>query len=358
MPRLPQRQSLPSQTADIILEMIHSGELTDTLPGERTLANRLQIGRDTLRAALDILESQKQITPREHGKRRSILGQPKNTTANATRRVAFISPKDLHELPPWMLIEVDTLRELLNNRGYEFELLTPGVFHLQNPSRRLDKLVKDKHFDIWILYQCPLPIQEWFQKKKLPSIIRGYSNVGIDIPSIDEDWQASAFHAGGVLTRQGHRSIGLLMPDTQLAGLKATEAGLRNAVEQGHVDGRIHLLIDQADLGSTHKALEKAFSLKNRPTAIVGTRSRHILSVMSWLAQHGLSIPKDLSYISLSYEQWYAHITPSINHYHSDPATFARSMVRKVLHLTKNHKIQPLKLLIPEYYAGRSIQEQ
>ena len=43
MPRLPQRQSLPTQTAEIILEMVKAGEFTNSLPGERTLANQLQI---------------------------------------------------------------------------------------------------------------------------------------------------------------------------------------------------------------------------------------------------------------------------------------------------------------------------
>ncbi|NNJ86261.1 MAG: GntR family transcriptional regulator, partial [Akkermansiaceae bacterium] len=87
--------------------MIKSGELQSSLPGERTLANRLQIGRDTLRAALDILESQEIISPREHGKRRSILSRDSGRRVTQSRRIAFISPKELRELPPNMLIEVD-----------------------------------------------------------------------------------------------------------------------------------------------------------------------------------------------------------------------------------------------------------
>ncbi|MCP5538487.1 MAG: substrate-binding domain-containing protein [Akkermansiaceae bacterium] len=357
MPRLPQRHSLPAQTAEIILEMISSGELTDTLPGERTLASRLQIGRDTLRAALDILESQKAVSPRTHGQRRSILKKQQGDKAKRTPRIAFLSPKKLQELPPWMLIELDTLRELLNHRGYELEYLSPGVFHIKNPALRLQQLVDDNAFDLWILYQCPLQVQQWFQKNKLASIIRGYSNVGIDIPSIDEDWQASAFHAGGVLTRNGHRSVGLLMPDAKLAGLKATEDGLRRAVEQSNVAGTVHTMIDQAEPGSTQNVLARAFKLKDPPTALVGTRSRHTLSAISWLAQNGLKIPQDISYISLSYEPWYPYLTPTISHYHSDPATFARTVLKKATALLENNKTLPSKLLMPEYYPGGSVQK-
>jgi len=357
MPRLPQRHSLPAQAADIILDMIQSGELTDSLPGERALASRLQIGRDTLRAALETLESQRVISSREHGKRRAILARSSTKSINHTPRIAFISPKELCELPPLMLVEVDTLRELLNKRGYEFEFLTPGIFHLNNPEKRLQKLVQDTRFDVWILHQCPQQVQQWFQNNHLKTIVRGYSNIGIDIPSLDEDWGASAFHAGGVLSRHGHRSVGLLMPDAKLAGLTATENGLRKAMEQSSTKSTVHTLIDTADPTSTHKALERAFKLKDRPTVFVGTRARHTLNVLSWLAQHGLSIPKDVSYISLAYEQWYSNLTPTITHYHSDPATFARSLLRAIASQLENKKAQRLKLIIPEYSEGKSVRE-
>lgn len=357
MPRLPQRYSLPSQTAEIILDMVKSGEITDTLPGERTLASRLQIGRDTLRAALEILEAQEVISPREHGKRRTVLNQGGELQTNRSRRVAFMSPKELRELPPNMLIEVDTLRELLNSRGYDLELITPGIFHLKNPARRLDKILRDHQYDIWILHQCPLQVQQWFQKNKIPAIVRGYANEGIEIPSLDEDWYASAFHAGGVLKRHGHKSVGLLMPDTKLAGLLASEQGLRDAIELPNSDGTVHAIIDNPDPASTHRAMERALKLKSPPTALVGTRSRHTLTVLSWLAQHKLTIPRDISYISLSYEQWYSHLTPRVDHYHSDPTTFARSMVRKIVSHFENKKVQRLRLLIPEYIAGDSVRK-
>ena len=103
MPRLPRRHALPSQAAGIIEEMIASSELHDLIPGERTLAAKLQIGRNTLRAALEILEKKNIISKRQHGKRRSILNQSPAPTRASTRRVAFLSPKTLLQLPPQLL---------------------------------------------------------------------------------------------------------------------------------------------------------------------------------------------------------------------------------------------------------------
>ena len=94
----PQRLGLPAQAAEIIKEMIENRELQHLLPGERTLAANLQIGRDTLRAALDALEAEQWIAPREHGKRRKILrssGASPTGRPAATKRVALLSPKRL-----------------------------------------------------------------------------------------------------------------------------------------------------------------------------------------------------------------------------------------------------------------------
>ncbi len=54
--KLPERTSLTTETVKVLCSMISAGELKQRLPGERDLATRLQIGRDTLRAALVELE--------------------------------------------------------------------------------------------------------------------------------------------------------------------------------------------------------------------------------------------------------------------------------------------------------------
>ena len=245
MPRIPHRQPLPIQAADIILEMISSGDIQDLLPGERSLASQLQIGRDTLRAALEILEADGIISSREHGKRRRILSSA-TRKSRATKRIAFLSPKTLVQLPPWMLVEFDTLRELLNQRGYVLQLVTPGLFHLKNPARKLESLIKDIEADAWILHQCTPPVQEWFDAQKIPALIRGYPQPDIQIPFIDEDWEAAAFHAGTLLKRNGHRRVGLLIPDTHLAGLRATEVGLRKAFPEAEGLDPIVSMIEKA----------------------------------------------------------------------------------------------------------------
>ena len=58
MIRLPKRNSLVSETATTIKQWIASGVLNDVLPGEMELKERLRVGRDTVRLALQALASE------------------------------------------------------------------------------------------------------------------------------------------------------------------------------------------------------------------------------------------------------------------------------------------------------------
>ncbi|NNC87053.1 MAG: substrate-binding domain-containing protein [Akkermansiaceae bacterium] len=359
MARLPKRQTLPAQAAEILKEMIERRELQGLLPGERTLAERLQIGRDTLRSALETLENEGWISPREHGKRRRIMqisGRVKRPAR--THTVAFLSPKRLEELPPWMLVELDLAKGFLARQGYKLELVSPGLFHLQSPGRKLENLLADTKADAWILYQCPPPVQSWFQEKRVPAVIRGYPHEEITLPAIDEDWHAAAFHGGGLLKRHGHRRVGLLLPDVKLAGLAAAERGLTEAIEATPSPGSVYRLIDRQDTESVANSLQRAFALDDPPTAIVVTRGRHILTLVSWLATRRLRIPDDVSVIALCHEAWFEALIPSINSYHLTPETTARATARKVQAILGGQAPgEPPTLLIPEAIAGRSVKK-
>jgi DNA-binding LacI/PurR family transcriptional regulator len=103
--------------------------------------------------------------------------------------------------------------------------------------------------------------------------------------------------------------------------------------------------------------LEQVFSSSDPPTAIVATRSRHVLTLITWLAKRRLQIPTDLSLIALCHEPWYEHLIPSITHYHLSPEMTARATARKVERVLSGSSpgSQP-SLLIPECLQGDSVQ--
>ena len=77
---LPRRLSLVDQTVRSLRDGISSGHWQSHLPGERELCEYLQIGRNTLRAALQELERSGWLEVL-HGQRRRIIPQPAGARA-------------------------------------------------------------------------------------------------------------------------------------------------------------------------------------------------------------------------------------------------------------------------------------
>ncbi|MGK0184896.1 MAG: DNA-binding GntR family transcriptional regulator [Verrucomicrobiales bacterium] len=69
MDLVPKRHSLLAETASILREAVRSGRWHENLPGERKLCQQMQIGRDTLRAAIRQIEREGLIAPGEPGRR-------------------------------------------------------------------------------------------------------------------------------------------------------------------------------------------------------------------------------------------------------------------------------------------------
>lgn len=341
--------------------MIRSGKLRQKLPGERELAARLHVGRDTLRAALAALEKEGWISEGTHGRRREVLkinpdqGEPAPAAAR-TGRIGFLSPRRLEQLTPTMLLELDQVREMLAVKGQSLELHAPAIFNLKRPGSRLRALTESSHCDAWILYQSNEYVQQWFMKQEIPCLVRGQVHPGLKLPSLDQDWRAVGFHAANSLIRLGHRSIGLMMPDERLQGLVAVRSGMEEAVAKSSESVAFHSLVEKRSAESIVQLLQRLLQSKQPPTAMVLTRTRQVLTVVSWLASQRLSVPQDMSIMALTHDNAFEAMVPKISHYHLNVAIMARSLVRK-LDAVLEGQGQGDKLVIPDFEAGKSVRQ-
>mgnify|MGYP000521876082 FL=1 len=356
--KLPEKESLVKQTILVLQEMMHTGQIASPIPGERALSRDLQIGRDTLRAALIELTKTGWISESAQGKRREILktSKPVNASKKAQNRVIFICPQRLEEFPRVMLVELNSLRSLLAKRGITVDVINPAIFNTAQPGKRLQQLLADYPANAWVLYRCPEPVQRWFQENKIPCVVRGYPHPNISLPFLDEDWHAAAFHAGSRLISNGHKSIGILLPNISLAGLQAAEDGLKDAVAKVDDSYSYQVIRENHDLTSTVQSMQKALASPTPPSAIIATRSRHILNLVSWLATFGYSIPEHLSVVALCHEPWFDELYSPISHYSSSPEAMSKNLSKQVRHLLNGTPI-PAKnsLIFPELREGQSI---
>src|SRR5829696_8588860 len=103
--------TLTQQVARNLEEEIARGIWRASLPGERQLAETMQVSRRTIRAATEILR-RKKLIHKEHGVPTRVITAPASPAKpTAMRMVGLLLPKPLEELKPFTNA-IDILRSI------------------------------------------------------------------------------------------------------------------------------------------------------------------------------------------------------------------------------------------------------
>ena len=357
MIQLPKRNSLVHETAATLKQWVACGLLQGLLPGELELKERLRVGRDTLRLALQALVDEGWLEPPTQGRKRRIraervtgLQQP----ANAGLPVTMLSPYAVD--PGQIQAEMEETRKRLAALGRDLQRVSPEIFHLQDPDHQLENLVHSHPSAAWILYGSSEPIQKWFAQRDLPALIHGWPYPGVALPYVTKDWEPAAFHAGLQFLRHGHRKIGLFEYVRRGAGAMLIASGLRRALATAGNRAELSLFPDERTPESIARAYETAFQLKDRPTAMVLTSSNHLLTSLSWLVSKGIAVPKEVSLTVLPCDTWYSEFHPPLSHYKSNTKVFAQGIAERVLELIEHGRVSRKPLVVPvEFVPGATI---
>lgn len=326
---MPQRGSLVAECVRVMRLRIEAGEWRVHLPGERRLAELLQVGRDTVRLTLSELEHEGWLEPAATGRRRSIATDRKRRGDSLLRslRVGMLSPQRLERLSQPMLLEVDHIRRALADKGGSFEVFAPGWVESKQPGRRLREFLDGERRAAWILHRSSRTVQRWFADKRVPCLVRGTPYDGVGLPFLDVDWRATARHAAGTLWRLGHRKAAVLTPPDRLRGV---EAAVKGAGETGEEGFEVVELAENGTVAGVERVFARAMRLKEPPTAFIATRARQVATLYGCAARAGLRVPEDLSVVSLVREPFLEYLVPEVTGYRSDPAVVAKQVVRRL----------------------------
>lgn len=326
---MPIRGNLVEECARVIRLRLGEGEWSSGLPGERTLAQLLEVGRDTVRLALQRLEYEKVLGPTQAGTKRTVLVVPDRSTARraVALRIGILSPRRLEQLQQPTLFEVDHLRRALAEIGGTLDLFSPSWFEQKDPTRHLARLTADEPCSAWVLFRTSAQIQRWFAKSGIPCLVRGYPYTADLLPHLDVDWEVTARHASGRLWRQGHRRVGILIPPHHLRGV---EAAIKGASTLGEPDFSVIEMPENGTAEGVSRALSRALHLKNPPTAIIAPRPRQIATTLTWLGTQGIRVPTDFGVISLGHDPFLEDLVPEVSGYRVDPEAVSKLVIRRI----------------------------
>jgi DNA-binding LacI/PurR family transcriptional regulator len=357
MTQLPQRVSLVAQVSDIIRTRLQTGEWSARLPSERYLSDHLQVSRSTLRSALHALREEGLI---EIQGKRHRLAQPLPTRAfrpSDSKIIRFITPDLLHSLAPFKLYQVDELRRHLHDSGFTLEFHSDKRFRCADVTNLLKSLVMHSQAACWILNVCSAEVQRWFSKQRMPAIVAGSRQTGVDLPGLDFDYRAVSLHAAGLFLRMGHRSVALVIPKSGALGDLVSEQGFLEGFQKSRQTDALPLIAGHdGTVKGICQALDSLLRLKRRPTALFVAYSQPVLTVMSYLSHLSLRVPHNISLVARQSDPIFEHLVPSIATYTFSVSQYALRLSQMTARLIHTGSLRSRQFLVPgEFRRGDSL---
>lgn len=348
-------QTLAAQVSARLAAEIARGTWVDWLPSERVLTDRLRVSRKTVRKALRQLKREGQVAT-VSGQGHRIMQQPQGR-AFVERSVGLLTIDPLDHLRPFTTFWVDELRASLFEKRAKLATFSGQRFFTARARTEVARLVQANPQTCWVLAHTDERVQQWFYDRQVPCVIAGSCHRGLPLCSVDLDYFAICRHAVGMMRRHGHRQIALLSLRSQRVGDLESEAGFVAGMRSAgfsEVEGIIQR--HDGSVASALHALERLFTRASRPTAILITTPAHYLTAVSFLAQHRLRVPADVSLVARDDESYLAFLNPLPARYSRSPRAYAKRLVSAVVTLMEGGSPQPLAQRIePEFISGPSL---
>lgn len=353
-----QFSTLAQQVADAIAQNIERGSWTEQLPPERYLARSLQVGRRTLRAAIEILRKEKVLST-VPGLGSRIIRSRQSKTGSSTRRkvVGLLMPESFDHMKPSTMVFIDELRTLFYAKGFSLEVHVGHRYYSNRPSLALTELTTRHPADGWILVYSNLINQSWFKAQNIPVVIAGMAHETLGLPDVDLDMFAVCRHAANLFVQKGHRRLALIIEDPHLPNEKKSEDGfLEGARLLGKIEVRTKTWHCPSELPRLHRLAERLIRGPDAASAVLVTNAYQYLALFSVLVRRGVKVPGDLSLISRNDEHFFQFLDPEPARYTCAPQTRAKAVRSALLraiqgeHLPKRHF-----WLVPDFIAGATV---
>jgi len=351
--------TLAAQVAARIAREISRGTWISVLPSERALTETLKVSRKTVRKSIAELQRNGLIkTSSRLGHR--IVARSESPAISQELSVGLLAPESLDKLPSYTALWFDEFRAVLFEHGIRLTAFSSCRFFSRGMNESLARLMRQSPQTCWVLTHSNEDVQRWFFNSQVPCIVAGSCHPAIQLPSVDLDYFAVCRHAVGAMLRQGHRRVAFLIQRSQRAGDLDSEAGFEDAVKRSaRPDLESSVVHHDGTTDGVWRMLGRLFDSSTPPTALLVAKPVFYLTTVTFLAERGLRVGRDVALICRDHDTFLSYLRPTPAGYAFSPKTFAKRLVPLVLARVRNQKITHLDQRIePEFIAGLSLAPQ
>jgi len=360
----PKRVLLSEQVLAALRAGLDDGRWQDLLPDEMALCRVLQVGRKTLRAAIDLLAQEGRIERGGRGRRHRILQQRGKAAIHKSIPgvIRYFSPVPFRTVGNVTMEIYAAMAERLSRRGrgIEFECHR-GVFH-RFSEREMERLATQPDTAGCVLLSAPRAMQEWFQRRGIPCVVTGCVYEGVTLPHVAFDYHASCRHAAHQFFSRGHRHIAFIVPAGASASIELSIAGFLAAGKDdpGSAHGadrrRLSVIVHENTAADICRKLDHELLGHDPPTGYLLAGGMDALTVLSHLWRRGWQVPQRASVIVRADEIVIERLVPPVTYYKLDARSLGRAAADMMLHWL-DHGTPPGKpvLVMPEFVPGETL---
>jgi len=327
------RLSLAELSAEHLRERLQAGRWHAALPGVARLAAEMDVSRDTIRAALRLLEADGVLDARGLGRSRTVSA---HEAARRPLRVGILQHDALPDSQNKTSQVLLQIQRHLGEASNEVFFAAKTQVQLRHDVKRITRLIGASPADAWIVVAGSRGLLEWFAAQALPCLALYGRTDGLVLARTGPDKVPAYLAATRHLLALGHRRIVLI---ARQARRKPTPGNVERAfleelTAHGIITGDYHLPDWEETPAGYSNLLERLFE-RTPPTAMILDESAQFIATMEFLARRRIHVPEQVSLVSTDDDAALAWCHPGVALIKWDTAPIVRHIVRWVAAVRK-----------------------
>jgi DNA-binding LacI/PurR family transcriptional regulator len=352
------RQSLPELTAGVLREGLLAGRWGKRLPGETKLAHELGVGRNTVQAALRLLEAEGLLGGRGAGRSRSVTGaRPGSGARRSALRVGVLLHERMVDENPGLLGILAKLQHEIEQAGHVCFLSRSCQASLRHDTGRIANYLAEMQANAWVVVAPRREVAQWFAAQPVAAIALGGGNPDVNLAGTGMLASPARVEALRRLLDLGHRRIVLIclrhlcQPVPSLPVRSFTAELDAHGVSWSYA----YNVPEWEETPAGFRALLTRLFAVSPPTALILDETPRLMAALGFLTERGLRVPEQ---VSLFVGQWDSSLAwghPPIAHVRWDDTPLVRRVVRWLGAVVKGHPDRKMVLFPAELVPGGSL---
>ncbi len=244
-------------------------------------------------------------------------------------RIMILPPLPMEEESTPLVHLLRDIQRSLVASGHTVEIAAKTQTDLGFAPSRLGRFLAATPADAWIVPAAPRPILEFFAAQPVPVIAIGGGFLGLEIAGVAPDGNPVLCAAARRLVELGHRRLVLICGRgwRQPAGGRAIGAYTAELARHGITADDYHIPDFEPTPAGLHALFTSLFRV-TPPTALILESGDYAVAALSFLAQRGYTVPRDVSLVCLYPGPSLEWCHPPVARLRHDDRVISRQVIR------------------------------